>query len=169
MATMIWRLILGDDLNAIFRIPQGAEIATLRGSQGFWLVVFYGSGIIGIFGLYAILKIHAIKLRKQLELDEIEIYLTRHSIVMDGIWIGVASLSIFLSFFSAPFAGLVYCLMGPLCGVFGAVGGNKAERMYKEKYGVAPGIYVEEESDAEVLVDKESSDVEITSNEIPDS
>lgn len=129
---LLWRTMLGDNVRGLFAVPQDAAIAMLPGSQRFWLMIFYGSGIIGIFGLYLILKLHALRLRDKLELDEVEIVLTKASIHSDLIWIGVATLSIGFSFFSAPLAGMAYFLMGPAQGIMGAINGTKAERLFKE-------------------------------------
>lgn len=139
MATLIWRQIIGDDVKSMFALPANAPVASLPGGQTFWLVILYGIGIIGIFGLYLVLKLHALRLRRHLELDRIEIYLTKVAIAADAIWIITAVVSISLSFFSPPLAGLSYCLLGPAQGLLGGICGAKAERMYKNIYGMAPG------------------------------
>ena len=69
---------------------------------------------------------------------EVEIMLTKASIHSDLIWIGVALLSIAFSFISAPLAGLVYCLMGPVQGVVGGINGSRAEKLFKKIHGEDP-------------------------------
>ena len=149
MATLIWRQILGDNRSEMFAVPPDAVIAHLPGSQTFWLVVFYSAGIIGIFGLFLLLKVHAFRLRRVLELDEIEIYLTKAAIWIDTTWILIAIGSIMLAFFSPPFAGLIYCLLGPVQGTIGTVMGTRAERMYEAKYGHKPGSPPETDASSE--------------------
>lgn len=132
LATFLWRQALGDNLKMLFTVPENPAVAALPGSQMFWLMIFYSLGIIGIFALYLLLKLHALRLKEKLELDEVEIAMTWGSIYYDAVWIGIAFASLCLAFISPPFSGLVFCLMGPIQGFLGFRNGAIAEKILKE-------------------------------------
>ena len=132
LATLLWRQMLGDDVSNLFAVPENPAIATLPGSQGFWLMIFYNAGVIGIFGLYMLLKLHALSKRKQLELDEVELILTRGAISIDAVMVCVGIVSILLAFVSPPLSGLIYFVLGPVQGFLGFRYGNRAEKVFNE-------------------------------------
>ena len=123
---------MGDDVSNLFAVPENPAIATLPGSQGFWLMIFYNAGVIGIFGLYMLLKLHALSKRKQLELDEVELILTRGAISIDAVMVCVGIVSILLAFVSPPLSGLIYFVLGPVQGFLGFRYGNRAEKVFNE-------------------------------------
>ncbi len=57
---------------------------------------FYGLGVIGVFGLLALMVLHAYKLREDLELDELECFLTITTIRAHIITMGVAVISVLI-------------------------------------------------------------------------
>ena len=115
--------MLGDDVSNLFAVPENPAIATLPGSQGFWLMIFYNAGVIGIFGLYMLLKLHALSKRKQLELDEVELILTRGAISIDAVMVCVGIVSILLAFVSPPLSGLIYFVL-PSCFCYSPLSGH---------------------------------------------
>lgn len=138
LATLLWRQMIGDSTRELFVVPEGSPIAALPGNPTFWLMIFYGSGVVGIFGIYLLMKIHALRLKQFLELDAVELFLTKVAILYDGVWISVGILSIVVAYWSPPFAGLVYCLLGPFQGIVGWWGGTRAEKLYVKLHGSLP-------------------------------
>lgn len=84
--------------------------------QGDVLYLIYGAGFAGVWGLYALLYWHALRKRKELDLDENEVLLTRSSLYANFIYVGVCLVSIAMAFTMTDPAwpGLVYWLLGPL-------------------------------------------------------
>ncbi len=134
VATFLWKMILGDDLGPMFALPEGTAAAFPADAARAGMMDFYGIGAIGVFGLLALMLLRAYRLRDQLELDELERYLTRGSIRAHLISVGVAVLSITVLAVtgSPPLAGVTYFLMGPLHAAHGFWHGSRAERMFKE-------------------------------------
>ncbi len=134
VATFLWKMILGDDLGPMFAFPEGTAAAFPADAARAGMMYFYGIGAIGVFGLLALMLLRAYRLRDQLELDELERYLTRGSIRAHLISVGVAVLSITVLAVtgSPPLAGVTYFLMGPLHAAHGFWHGSRAERMFKE-------------------------------------
>ena len=130
MATFLWRLVLGDD-SALFAAPPGVESLIFGMGPRSGMMVFYGLGIVGVFGVLCLMCAHAYKLREQLELDEIERVLTVSSIRAHAITVAIATLSlaIVLSGGQPGWAGVVYFLMAPLHTANGFYGRLRAERL----------------------------------------
>jgi hypothetical protein len=98
------------------------------------LMLAYSGGFGMIFVLYAVMYGHAWRRRDQLELDEVERYLTRQGIVGHCISVGVALLSVVLVLASDgkggyAAAGWVYFLMWPLHWWHGWRTSTTAERL----------------------------------------
>lgn len=93
-ATFLWRLVLGVDTGPMFRIPEGVLWEHPPEFQREWMMYFYGFAIIGVFGLLALMVWRALRKHKQLELDALEIHLTKASLGHHLISVGVACLSV---------------------------------------------------------------------------
>ncbi len=95
------------------------EAANLLGSNVPHLMVVYGIGFIGVFVLFATLYRHAYRQRQQLELDEVETYITRVSIHAYLLTASVGGLSVLLALVAIALgsvllsicSGLVYNLL----------------------------------------------------------
>lgn len=82
----------------------------------------YGIGYIVIFGLFALMVLHAWRQRDKLELDAVEAHLTRSSIGSHLLTAAVGGLSIAITFLPLPLdagviagiAGMSYALNGPV-------------------------------------------------------
>ncbi len=104
-------------------MPGGEIIEVIRDPQIRTLMWIYSSGYSAIFAIFALLHMRAWRLRKILELNEIERAVTRgaihgHLLMLS---VGLASLCIALL---APVnwmwaAGLIYSLTGPVMGIHG--------------------------------------------------
>lgn len=122
LVSFLWRIILGDDRSPIFVVPDGPEWIWMTDLfQRTWMMYIYGFGVIGVFGLLAALVWRAYVRREELELDEVERFLTLASIGSHMTSVAIALLSIgVLAWTANPGAsGIVYFLMGPTHGFLG--------------------------------------------------
>ena len=103
------------------------------------LMVFYSSGVVLIFGLFVLMHVRAYRLRVELELDELEIYLTRTEVGSHLISTGIGVASIVLAIVGGrlgPFlAGVVYFAMGPAHGIYSTKRAKRADAMHREVVG----------------------------------
>jgi uncharacterized membrane protein len=106
--------------------PNAPHIQTMDELK--FVYTAYGLGFIGIWLLYLLLHVHALRLREQLQLTEAEVLQTREQIVSYVINIAVCALSIGLALlnFSAGMPGYVYMLLGPALWFNGSWHGRRA-------------------------------------------
>ena len=94
-----------------------------------WLMVIYGLGFVAVFFVFTLLYRHALRMREVLELDEVEVLLTRSglqahliNVAVGVVSVGVAALGIVTSAPSTPFwAGMTYFLLGPAQAIHGTL------------------------------------------------
>ena len=131
LSTFLWRLILGESTKSMFTIPVGVDWIYGDLFQRVWMMYFYGFGVLGVFGILALMVFRAYRLKDQLELDELECHLTKTSIYTHLITAGIALISIIiLAFDGQPgYAGIVYFLMGPTLTIHGFVRGSQQEKI----------------------------------------
>ncbi|KAA3611316.1 MAG: DUF1211 domain-containing protein [Calditrichaeota bacterium] len=134
LATFLWRITLNENPEKLFILPEGVTWLSSGFFQQAGMMYFYGIGIIGVFGILALLVYRAYRLRSELELDELECYLTISSIRANLITVGIAILSILVLLFDGQpgYAGIVYFLMGPIHGFAGFYTGKKANEIQKK-------------------------------------
>jgi len=99
-------------------------------SQAIWMMYLYGAGCAAVFFVLFLMHLRAYRLREQLDLDEIELALTRGSLRSHGISCGIAVVSILVAGLTARagIAGMVYILNGPLHGWNGYYTARMAHR-----------------------------------------
>jgi uncharacterized membrane protein len=102
-------------------------------AQGQVVYLIYGLGFAGIWGLYSLLYVHALRKRAELGLSEVELVLTRQSLYESLIYVGVCLLSITLALTTSNpwLPGVIYFLLGPLQGFNGWWHGSKVSAMAK--------------------------------------
>lgn len=89
------------------------------------VMLFYSSGVVGIFLLFTLMYLHAYKHREVLGLNDVEVHITRTTIREHLIHTGVGLASIFLALCGLyGLAGLIYLLLGPLQGLNGWLSGR---------------------------------------------
>jgi uncharacterized membrane protein len=95
------------------------------------LYLIYGLGLAGIWGLYAALYGNALARREELQLNAVEVVLTRASLYGNLIYVGVCLLSIALALFTGStwLPGVIYFLIGPLQTINGRWSGRKARAL----------------------------------------
>jgi hypothetical protein len=98
---------------------RGGEVSRLEGLSD------------GVFGILALLVYRAYTLRNELQLDELECFLTISSIRAHLFTVFIALISIFvlLTSSSPGLAGITYFLMGPVHGILGYYTGSRARRI----------------------------------------
>jgi uncharacterized membrane protein len=99
------------------------------------LMLFYSSGLAMICILFIVMHLRAYRLRAQLELDELERYLTRGAISAQMVSLLIAVGSIVLALIGGSaimWSGLIYWLMGPAHFVNGYLWGRGADKLYLE-------------------------------------
>jgi uncharacterized membrane protein len=92
------------------------------------VMVIYSAGVFLIFGIFALLHVHARVRRQRLELTERELLELRYSLRGHLISAGLAVASLLLIWLlpagHLEWAGIIYGLMGPLHGLNGYMGGR---------------------------------------------
>lgn len=86
--------------------------------QGNTLMAVYSLGFASVFGMFALLYRHALTLRNDLELNELEVVITRGSmranLILTSMGLVSAALAWLGPFWMVPVAGLMYSFIGPL-------------------------------------------------------
>jgi uncharacterized membrane protein len=95
------------------------------------LYILYGLGLAGVWSLYAALYARALAKRRELELDAIEVVITRASLYGNLIYVGVCVLSIALALSTTTtwLPGFIYMLIGPLQTMNGWWSGRKSRAL----------------------------------------
>jgi len=97
------------------------------------LFVIYGSGIVAIYVLLALMYAHALRRRQALELTRLEAFDTRSSIVAHLLAAGVGLVSIATALIAPQrlvgLAGYAYFLFAPVMTVHGMVSGARRRRL----------------------------------------
>jgi|ERR1700722_14612190 len=100
------------------------------------LMRIYAVGFVAVFSLFSLLYAHAYKLRNALELNEVEVLLTRYEIEKTVLMAAVGAVSFALTFKDPNWAGWWYFVLGPALGLQGAISGRRIRRA-AEKLGLA--------------------------------
>lgn len=96
------------------------------------LMIFYSTGCALVFLMLALMHVHALRRKEDLELDEIELHLTKSMLAAHLIVFGVAVVSVVLATMGerqAAWAGMIYFLLWPLEFGYGFWNGRKLEAM----------------------------------------
>lgn len=112
------------------------------------LLAIYGVGFVLMYVILALLTLHALRLRDELELNEVEVVLTRSQLVMHGIMVFVGTLSVALALLLSPFwGGFAYMLLPVLHPIHGVITTRK-EKAACERMSAPPAVLSEEEATA---------------------
>ena len=131
------KFVFSSLLNAIFDL-EGPRMGDSTLLDGRILMTIYSVGVVLIFGMFALMHARGVRMREQLELDELEIYLSKTEIGSHLITAGIAVVSVLLAWFGGrqgPFyAGIIYFVMGPAQAFWGFKRGGRAEKMQRELF-----------------------------------
>jgi hypothetical protein len=98
-------------------------------SQAPLLMEIYGAGFVAIFGVLALLYLHAYRKRAALELTALEVFDTRESVQAALVTMSVGLISLSIAFLggprASPWSGWCYALIGPFAAVHSAVMGKR--------------------------------------------
>ena len=129
----LFTLVISEILHfpAVSGPGRGSE-AMIQPSEIPTLFVIYGSGIVAVYVLLALLYRHALRMRESLELTPLEAFDTRASIVSHLLAAGVGLVSIAVAL-TVPqrlvgLAGYVYFLFAPVMTVNGMISGARRRR-----------------------------------------
>jgi uncharacterized membrane protein len=122
----------------------GREV--LRAAEIPSLMVIYSIGFVAVFFLFFLLYLHAYRRRDALGLDGLESAHTRFSMQAQLIHVAVGMVSILMAAIGgprlAPWAGMIYGLIGPCRMAHGIVAGREIDRL---RAGIGPdGLPAEE-------------------------
>jgi len=94
----------------------GRETVSIQLAQIPWLFVIYGAGVTAVFGCYALLYLHAHRLREALELDDLERAVTRaeisRNLVLAAMGLVSALIAVLVPLHLVGLAGYSYGLVG---------------------------------------------------------
>lgn len=97
------------------------------------LMLVFDAGYIAVFLLFALLYRHAYRLRHVLELNALEEFDTRESIIHSLIQIAVGLVSVSIALFAGPrgtpWSGFVFVSLGPLQAIRGTIFGVRRRRL----------------------------------------
>ncbi len=123
-------VITGGDLSVLI---DGHHEPMLLGSQARSMMLLYGAGYAAVYGVIALLYLHAHRQADALELDPVERYQTRTSIGAALVQVVVAGVSMILAAaLPDPVSGLAgwtYMSVGPALGLFHAMRGRGRRRL----------------------------------------
>ena len=106
------------------------------------LFVIYGAGFVGIFVIFLLMHVHALRQREQLDLNEVEVHDTITAMQMYVAYILIGLISVLIGAFARSrgwmfWAGWIYFLLGPASGVIGHMRGVRRGRLV-ERLTAAP-------------------------------
>jgi hypothetical protein len=116
------------------RLPTGAAgVMVDSNEQVSTLMIIFGAGYIAIFGVFVLLYWHAYRKRRELDLNELEIFDTRFDIQESFINVGIGSLSVAIAALGGGrysfLAGMVYMLNAVLSPAHGMMMGRRRRRL----------------------------------------
>lgn len=139
LGIFLWHTAIGMDVGPLFAIqpdlpPLPEWMTSVRHGQPWTMMAFYSSVCMGVYAVFSLMMVRAYRARERLELDEIEVHLTKvslhHHLVM--VIVCAISLGILIAFDSPSWAGLVFFVLGPAHAVLGIRGGMKTERLKQQ-------------------------------------
>lgn len=111
------------------------------------LMLIFGVGYVAVFSVFVLLYLHAYRQRRALDLNELEIFDTRHDIQEALLNVCIGLLSISLVVFGGPrfagMAGVVYLLIGVVMTVHGFLMGSRRRKLEESFTAAAPDAEAE--------------------------
>jgi len=125
------KFVFGLLIDPLFGVTSAAVAgAPVHPGQLRTMMLFFSAGFMAISSLLILLHLRAWQLRSALELDELERAMTLHSMVTQGVTLGVATTSLGLAALGGgllAWSGLIYFLMAPLHTLWGWYAGRRAK------------------------------------------
>lgn len=114
------------------RLANGNVEAMVEPNQMRTLLLIFGIGYVAVFGVFVMLYLRAYRRRRQLELNQIEIFDTRNSIQECALNCAVGITSMMIATFGGRYAllsGPVYMLVGVVMTIHGTVMGKQRRKL----------------------------------------
>ena len=105
--------------------PSGEPLLALATEDGSFLMFAYSGGFALVFALFAIQTWNAFARRERLQLDALEVAVTRHTILAHTASAVVGLLALVVTAVGSSLGGVVFFLMGPVHGVLGYLRGKR--------------------------------------------
>ena len=119
-------------------MENGIPLPGMTRSEWSELMMIYGAGFIGLYVIFALLYLHAYRLRDMLELNAMETYETRGVVQENVLMIGIGVLAVALAWVGQPaLSGMSYALIGPLQTVLGLKHGRRRRKLAAPTEAVA--------------------------------
>jgi hypothetical protein len=124
------------------RLPNGTVEAMVENSnQVASLMIIFGAGFMAVFGVFALLYWHAYRKRKQLELNQLEVFDTRTDIRESLLNVGIGLVSMAFAVFGhgkyAALSGMTYMLTPVVMMMHGTLNGRRRRKL---EAAVVPAI-----------------------------
>jgi uncharacterized membrane protein len=111
-------------------LDAGAPVARMAAEEWKSLMLIYGSGFVGLYVIFALLYLHALRLRDALGLTALETYETVGIIRQHAVMIGVGVVSMAIALANRPtLAGMAYMLIAPVSTLLGVMQGRGRKRL----------------------------------------
>lgn len=93
------------------------------------LMRIYSAGFTAVFTVFALMYVHAYRLRSRLELNEVEILQTRVEIQQNGIMAVAGAISFGLAYIHPSLAGWWFFVLSPVLTIHGIVYGKRVRKL----------------------------------------
>jgi uncharacterized membrane protein len=111
---------LVDQVTGFHAVKDGVPVPGMNLEEWSQLMMIYGAGYVGVYVIFALLYLHAYRLRDALELSPMEAYETRGVVQEQLVMISIGVLSLGLAVLRKPsLSGMSYMLIGPMQTVLG--------------------------------------------------
>lgn len=129
--TMLVNLVLEGASNVT--LADGRVVPPIRREQVAPMMAIFGAGFTAVFAVFTLLYAHAYRKRRELELNELEIYDTRVMIQDNALNVAIGLISVIIALAGGAryslFSGFVYWLVGPVQFLHGYLMGRGRKRI----------------------------------------
>jgi hypothetical protein len=119
----------------VVAMPGGGTEPVIEQAQVPTLFLIYGAGVIALYGLLALLYLHAYRQRERLELTPVELFDTKASLIEHllaaGIGLVSAVVAVTVPVRLVGLAGMTYFLFGPVMAIYHSLNGRRRRRFFE--------------------------------------
>ncbi|MDR3680177.1 MAG: TMEM175 family protein [Flavipsychrobacter sp.] len=122
-------------LFSAWMIGGGLAYDDTRPSEPIHVFYMYSGGFACIYLIFALLYLHVLRIKEDLELTAIEMFETKTSLYQNMLIAVVGFLSVIISSFGVaylPWAGFIYIIIGPTIAIMHKL----REKLFKKKFGL---------------------------------
>ncbi len=121
---------LVDRVTGFHALRDGVPVPSMNREEWSQLMLIYGAGFMGVYIIFALLYLHAYRLRDALELTPMEAYETRGVVQEQFVMIAIGALSFGFALLRQPsLAGMSYVLIGPMQTALGMRHGKRRREL----------------------------------------